>query len=176
MQVSIRADIRPTHQFFNLHASLGDAEALPPKRILVTSFIPSAWADDKLIAERKDGLSTYLTKLLSNPTYATNPVLLDFLGSSAPPAAFSLEDALPSTLSRKTALTAMLKATSTTPVAAAYYPDWATGTIAPQDIDFSKFDILLFGTSSRPVSVDTSRDTEHLHCHSVCDAKLVQWS
>lgn len=44
------------------------------------------------------------------------------------------------------AMSGEVKATSTTPVAAAYYPDWATGTIAPQDIDFSRFDILLFGT------------------------------
>lgn len=84
-----------------------------------------------------------------NPTYATNHALLSFLGSSATSGSLSLEDALPSTLSRKTAMNAMsgeVKATSTTPVAAAYYPDWATGTIAPQDIDFSRFDILLFGT------------------------------
>ncbi|EPS92655.1 hypothetical protein FOMPIDRAFT_1100155, partial [Fomitopsis schrenkii] len=135
-------------EFVELHASLGDSETLPPKRILVTLFIPSAWADDKLIGERKDGLSTYLFKLLANPTFAGSPVLLDFLGSSASvTAGLSLEDALPSTLSRKTALNVMggeVKAASTAPVAAAYYPDWATGTIAPQDLDFSKFDILLF--------------------------------
>ena len=98
------------------------------------------------------GLSTYLSKLLTNPTFATSPVLLRYLGSSESGAGLSLEDALPSTLSRKTALTVMgggVKMTSITPVAAAYYPDWATGTISPQDIDFSKFDILLFGTSAR---------------------------
>ncbi|KZT70282.1 glycoside hydrolase family 18 protein [Daedalea quercina L-15889] len=137
-------------EFVQLHTSLGDPEALPPKRILVTSFVPSAWADDKLIAERKEGLSAYLSKLLQSPVFASSPALLTFLGSatsSATTSDFSLEDALPSTLSRKTALQTMeglVKAESTTPIAAAYYPDWATGTIAPQNIDFSKFDILLF--------------------------------
>lgn len=61
-----------------------------------------------------------------------------------------MEDALPSTLSRKAALEAQsrLEAEASTPIAAAYYPDWASDTNPPADIDFSKFDILLFGESS----------------------------
>ncbi|TFY53139.1 hypothetical protein EVJ58_g9617 [Rhodofomes roseus] len=138
-------------EFVDLHTSLGDPQTLPPKRILVTSFIPSAWADDKLIAERKEGLSAYLSKLLESPAYTSSPALLNFLGSTPSIATttsdFNLEDALPSTLSRNTALHAMKeleRAQSTTPIAAGYYPDWATGTIAPQNVDFSKFDVLLF--------------------------------
>ncbi|EED79284.1 hypothetical protein POSPLDRAFT_93624 [Postia placenta Mad-698-R] len=37
-----------------------------------------------------------------------------------------------------------LEQRATKPVAAAYYPDWASDTNAPSDLDFSKFDILLF--------------------------------
>jgi len=142
-----------------LHASLGDPETLPPKRILVTSFIPSAWADDKLISERKEGLSDYLSKLLHSPTYASSPALRSFLGSTplaaTTTADFNLEDALPSTLSRTTALHAMKeleRTASTTPIAAGYYPDWATGTIAPQNVDFSKFDILICPAFATPNS------------------------
>lgn len=42
-----------------------------------------------------------------------------------------------------------LEQRATKPVAAAYYPDWASDTNAPSDLDFSKFDILLFGQSGR---------------------------
>ncbi|KAF9819455.1 hypothetical protein IEO21_02063 [Rhodonia placenta] len=37
-----------------------------------------------------------------------------------------------------------LEQRATKPVAAAYYPDWASDTNPPSDLDFSKFDILLF--------------------------------
>lgn len=37
-----------------------------------------------------------------------------------------------------------------TPVAAAYFPDWAG--LTPSSLDFSKFDILMFGTSCRTPS------------------------
>ena len=33
------------------------------------------------------------------------------------------------------------------PIAASYYPAWASGTVAPSDINFSKFDIIFFGKS-----------------------------
>ncbi|OBZ70107.1 putative endochitinase [Grifola frondosa] len=86
-------------EFVQLHDTLRDSESLPPKRILVTSFIPSAWIDDQLIAERKAGLSAYLSNLLQLPQYRAHKALLEFLSPSfSTPAEFNLEDALPSTL------------------------------------------------------------------------------
>jgi hypothetical protein len=93
-----------------LHEALGVKSAtLPPKRILSTTFVPSAWVDDELIAERKAGLATYLSKLVHTPEYEKNPILNEFLTLSAPLTApsddeFDLEDAVPSTLTRKAAL------------------------------------------------------------------------
>ncbi|KAJ7821146.1 glycoside hydrolase family 18 protein [Mycena olivaceomarginata] len=116
-------------EFAALHAALGvqDAE-LPPKRILATTFIPSAWVDDTLIAERKDGLKTYLNTLLSTAQYKDNKTLLEFLAPSllASPRQFDLEDALPSTLSRKKA------------------QELVVDSFPPESLDYSKFDILNF--------------------------------
>ncbi|THU97586.1 glycoside hydrolase family 18 protein [Dendrothele bispora CBS 962.96] len=127
----------------------------PPKRILTTSFFPSAWADDVLIAERKAGLAEYLEKLLMRPGFEGNQVLKDFLtpnGTRSTPSEcdkFDLEDAVPSTLSRKAALD-VLKASKEvrdqdiSPIAAAYYPDWSAGKFPPESLDYSKFDIIFF--------------------------------
>ena len=131
-----------------MHSTLGDKETLPPKRILVTFFVPSAWADDSLVAERKAGLTTYLTNLFKSPQYKDNTALTDFLSKSADAMkAPSLEDALPSTLSRKAALEvqAQLAAAATSPIAAAYYPDWSANSWPPESLDYSKFDIIFFG-------------------------------
>lgn len=130
---------------------------LPPKRLLVTTFVPSAWVDDSLITERKAGLAKYLNALLSSPDFAGSSVLAKFLTPdfTKQPAKFNPEDALPSTLSRKAALDLIanvqdaneVEATATV-VAAAYYPDWSAGSHPPEKIDFSKFDILFFGECS----------------------------
>ncbi|KII91199.1 glycoside hydrolase family 18 protein [Plicaturopsis crispa FD-325 SS-3] len=139
-------------EFTTLHKGLADPFPLPPKRLLATAFIPSAWVDDALIAERKAGLTTYLKSLLENPAYSAAPALAEFL-SAAPGGlvadrSFDLEDALPSTLSRRTALqlsaeAGLVNTKAVTPIAAAYYPDWATSpTVA--NIDYSKFDLILF--------------------------------
>lgn len=127
---------------------MGDKETLPPKRILVTTFLPSAWADDKLIAERKAGLTTYMNKLVNHDNYRESPVLRTFLSVSAPIVTdkeISLEDALPSTLSRKAALAAQAQVAAASPIAAAYYPDWSADSNPPESLDYSKFDILFFG-------------------------------
>ncbi|KAH9947184.1 glycoside hydrolase family 18 protein [Amylocystis lapponica] len=116
-------------EFVDLHSALGDTAVLPPKRILVTSFLPSAWVDDQLIAERKAGLSAYLSTLLHSPHYSAHPALRAFLSPTTQTSAhFNLEDALPSTLSRKAAMQAqqIISAKATKPIAAAYYPDWAS--------------------------------------------------
>ncbi|KAF8178671.1 glycoside hydrolase family 18 protein [Mycena galopus ATCC 62051] len=134
-------------EFVALHAALGVTEFnLPPKRLLVTTFIPSAWVDDALIAERTAGLEQYLTKLAEAPRYRQTGAVQEFLAlstpASTPPPQFELEDAVPSTLSRKTAKSLITAVTSF--ISAAYYPSW-TDTHPPERLDYSKFDILFFG-------------------------------
>lgn len=108
-----------------LHTAVGARGVeLPPKRILATTFIPSAWVDDALIAERKEGLKTYLNTLLTTPQYQDNEALEEFLAPSlrASPRQFDPEDALPSTLSRKAAQELGAVTAAATFIAAAYYP------------------------------------------------------
>lgn len=136
-------------QFIALHDTLNDPGSLPPKRILATTFVPSAWLDDTLIAERKAGLSAYLTGLVESPQFRAHKFFVEFLSSASKASArkFHPEDALPSTLSRKAALEVQpILSAEATPIAAAYYPDWASDSNPPAALDFSKFDILLFGT------------------------------
>ncbi|KAJ8483486.1 hypothetical protein ONZ45_g14588 [Pleurotus djamor] len=144
-------------EFITLHESLQDPFQLPPKRFLVTAFVPSAWADDALIAERKVGLENYLRDLIASDEFKDHPTLNEFLtiDLTSVPRHFSLEDVLPSTLSRKagaqfTSLPELSQTedpqvgTMATPIAAAYYPDWSAGAHPPEGIDYSKFDILFF--------------------------------
>lgn len=94
-------------QFVALHQALNvKSVELPPKRILTTTFVPSAWLDDELINERKAGLAEYLAKLVHMPEYAKKSALLEFLtiASTSSKEDFDPEDALPSTLTRKAAL------------------------------------------------------------------------
>lgn len=96
--------------------------------------------------------------MVSSPEYKDHPYLLQFLASedtrSTTPQKFDAEDAVPSTLSRKTALGLNSEAgdevdrgihVNATPIAAAYYPDWSAGNFPPENLDYSKFDILFFG-------------------------------
>lgn len=162
---------------------LKDPFSLPPKRLLVTTFLPSAWADDALIEERKTGLTEWLTDLASSSKYKYHTALHQFLLGDEISAVgntdggpnrndFDLEDALPSTLPRKAALTmaamgirptgadvaslmdtpvavegGAFKAASTAPGQhyATYYPGWSAGTNPPERLDFGKFDIIYFG-------------------------------
>jgi chitinase len=172
-------------QFVTLHEVLKDPFNLPPKRLLVTTFLPSAWADDALIQERKEGLAEYLTDLLASSKFKYHTALHQFLlgeavGSNTNSEGgpnrdnFDLEDALPSTLPRKAALTmaamgrptgadvaslmaASSKSSDATASAAAavaptsmhyaaYYPGWSAYANPPEKLDFSKFDILYFGS------------------------------
>ena len=144
-----------------LHDSLHDTFTLPPKRFLVTTFIPSAWVDDALVAERKTGLASWLRDLLSSDDFKDNSALLAFLtpDASATPRHFGLEDVLPSTLSRKAGMKFAPEDevdAMATPIAAAYYPDWSAGSNPPEKIDFSKFDILFFGASRPELGVSRS--------------------
>ncbi|KAJ3917264.1 glycoside hydrolase family 18 protein [Lentinula edodes] len=153
-------------EFLALHNALQPSEditvSLPPKRILVTSFVPSAWLDDVLIEERKTGLAAYLNAILVHPTYRNAPALSDFLSSNESKTSnpkLDLEDALPSTMSRQSAL--QLKAqllsgdgeatankgemkVNATLIAAAYYPDWSESEFPPESLDYTRFSILFF--------------------------------
>lgn len=79
---------------------LKDPYTLPPKRSLSTTLIPSAWVDDRLISERKRGLSQYLEDLLKSPDYKDRSMLLHFLVASERPTIpkFHVEDVCLSTL------------------------------------------------------------------------------
>lgn len=135
-------------QFVVLHQALEDPYILPPKRLLVNAFSPSAWIDDQLINERKIGLTAYLTSLLQGPSYQANPALVDFLspnpcGESGP---IDFEDALPSMSFNDTGVTistGVLEPDTFSFVAAAYYPNWCNN--APESINYAKFDIIFFG-------------------------------
>ncbi|KAJ7578635.1 glycoside hydrolase family 18 protein [Mycena floridula] len=143
-------------EFVALHDDLGDNFDLPPKRILATTFLPSAWVDDELIAERKAGLTTYLTNVVNNPQYQKSPALKNFLSASPAEAtaSFDLEDILPSTLTRTKALALKAQALSGAPdteigtaatlIAASYYPDWSADDFPPENLDYSRWDILYF--------------------------------
>ncbi|KAJ7188716.1 glycoside hydrolase family 18 protein [Mycena filopes] len=159
-------------EFTALHAALGAVDFdLPPKRLLVTTFIPSAWVDDALISERKAGLEQYLTRLLATPQYLQLDAVQTFLALAVPvsPREFELEDAVPSTLSRKTA-EALINAVAaeaeepidaaSTFVAGAYYQSWTASSHAPENLDYSKFDVLFFAfaipNSSSTLTWDSS--------------------
>jgi chitinase len=139
---------------------------------LATTFIPSAWVDDALIIERKSGLAEYLSALLSSPDYADSPILANFFAPDAVPSSTKLnpEDAVPSTLSRKATMGFMVNANEVeaqaTPVAAAYYPDWSADSNPPEKIDFSIFDILLFGWSISLSGLLDSVDAINSICHA----------
>jgi chitinase len=81
---------------------------------------------------------------LQTPQYEENPVLVRFLNHAIPSRDFDLEDALPSTLSRKAALNLQAQVAAVTPIAAAYYEAWATSPTV-ENIKFSMFDIIFFG-------------------------------
>ncbi|EJD51005.1 glycoside hydrolase [Auricularia subglabra TFB-10046 SS5] len=157
--------------FVALHAGLSDPFSLPPKRVLTTAFVPSAWLDDALIAERKAGLAAYLAAVVqAGEQYVDHPALKAFLqgtpGTAGRHVTFNPEDAVPSTLSRKAALQLLgdgeVRAQAQL-LAASYYPDWAEGTIAPENVLFGKFDIIFFAfatpNSSSTLSWDSSGST-----------------
>ena len=68
------------------------------------------------------------------------------LGASQDTAA-NAEDALPSTLTlRAAALGAQTTSiANSTAVFASYYQDWAVDVVPPENLDYSRFDILFFG-------------------------------
>ena len=130
-----------------LHNALGDSGVLPPKRMLTTSFLPSAWIDDSLITERKIGLSVYLKDLINSFEYRDSPVLAQFLATSSTiyKEKIDTEDVLPSSFSTNQASQGESITSAASPIAAAYYPDWSADSRPPESLDYSLFDILFFG-------------------------------
>ena len=137
--------------FLTFHPeTLRDPFNLPPKLLFVTTFVPSAWLDDALIAERKAGLTTYLCGLLASKLKHSE-VLNEFLSTEPKEylCFFDMEDALPSTLFRKAALASTQEvSTAAAMIAAAYYHSWSASTTPPEKLDFNKFDILFYGRIS----------------------------
>ncbi|KAG6826893.1 hypothetical protein H0H92_013999 [Tricholoma furcatifolium] len=151
-------------EFVTLHETLKDPYALPPKRILSTSFFPSAWIDDALIAERKTGLSRYLNDLLTSSEYVKNPLLIAFLSNSSfsDVTKFNFEDIVPSTLTKKDRSIQVLSdssAASATLIAASYYVDWESDSFPPESLDYSRWDILNFAFATPSSSFGLTFDS-----------------
>ncbi len=134
-------------QFAALHDALGDPYSLPPKNTVFNAIIPSAWVDDELIAERKDGLLAYLNSLLRSSRYQASSKLLAFLNPNYITDVHGFDDEITPSMICKANLTIKAPVSRlASPVAAAYYPDWSAWSNPPNKVDFSKFDILFFGT------------------------------
>jgi chitinase len=178
--------LRRYSDFVTLHEVLQDPYKLPPKRIITTTFVPSAWADDALIAERKVGLSRYLTSLLRDGSFKDHRSVVNFLqlssGSDPSNNYAHPEDCLPSTFSRKDALamkasllegteqdSASADATAAAAKFASYYPDWSAK--SPESIDFSKFDIIFYAFATPSSSAGLTLNSGSLLKRLVTAAK-----
>ncbi|KAF8970627.1 glycoside hydrolase superfamily [Flammula alnicola] len=126
----------PTIPLCGLRDLLGGSLPLPPKRVVATTLAPSAWIDDDLIKERKIGLQMYLTDLIHDLERRRHPEFLTPVSGSLP------DMVSKTTLASKAA--AFKDDNNIKFVAASYYPSWSSDTLAPNTIDFSKFDILFF--------------------------------
>ncbi|KDR78222.1 hypothetical protein GALMADRAFT_1307739 [Galerina marginata CBS 339.88] len=138
-------------QFVALKEVLCTPFALPPKRIIGTLFSPSGWINDGLINERKRGLQKYLTFLIHDMVLSHHTEFLLFLGAGDLPTHKSTiwpSLVLPEMTSKELMIaknsTLLEPERTLKPVAASYYPSWASDAIPPHKIDFSKFDILFF--------------------------------
>lgn len=107
-----------------------------------------------MIEERKTGLAAYLNAILVHPTYRNAPALSDFLSSNDSKTSnpkLDPEDALPSTMSRQSALQIKAQLLSgdgeatankgemkadATLIAAAYYPGRSTCMSLESDLSF----------------------------------------
>ena len=127
--------------------TLGSSSPLPPKRAITTSLVPSAWVDDELIKERKAGLQIYLTNLLHDLKFRAHLELIRFLAPSAGFRDAEVSSASPVMTAKGAPVSrpVLNDEDIRKPIAASYYPAWASDTVAPSDIDFSKFDVIFFG-------------------------------
>ena len=152
-------------QFVVLHTSLRDPYSLPAKRTL-TNLVPSAWVNDDLIMERKEGLILYLHSLLQSAELQDHPILIQFLmpGPFAPfgtpqirhdALTVPMESRSMASISHVQSRFLSIKsesdhdeaeaAGSVTPVAGTYYPSWAGSSLPPEKLAFAKYDIIFFG-------------------------------
>lgn len=103
--------------------------------------------DDELIKERKVGLEMYLTDLIHDLALRKRREFLQFL---APPEAEGqgCTGSVPQMISRGALASKTVSApdNSVKYIAASYYPSWSSDALPPHTIDFSKFDVLFFGT------------------------------
>lgn len=122
---------------------------MPSKKTLTTTMVSSAWVDDELIIERKRGLAAYIDFLLGKPHFEEQSVFVKFLS----PGSFSSE-------AIDTPLEMRFKDAATGPdrtfIAASYYPAWSSKENPPQEIKFSQFDIIFFGTLDAPFKSTSS--------------------
>ncbi|KXN90766.1 Chitinase A1 [Leucoagaricus sp. SymC.cos] len=139
-------------EFVALHACLRDPFSLPAKRA-ITNLVPSAWVNDELIAERKEGLTFYLHSLLQSAEIQDHPILVQFLtpGSFAPFGTPQIERDVPIVRMESKSLSEpdqdnaqVVNSMTPTPIAGAYYPSWAAETLPPEKVAFSKYDIIFF--------------------------------
>ncbi|EKM76188.1 hypothetical protein AGABI1DRAFT_108941 [Agaricus bisporus var. burnettii JB137-S8] len=151
-------------EFVTLHTSFRDPFHLPAKHSLTTNLVPSAWLNDELIAERKEGLETYLHNLLRCYDLQDHPLLVQFLtpGLFYPFGTPQTEPGDPvANMESKSLLSVNVSpdrsheiytrseageglARHSEPLAAAYYPSWAADTLSPEKIAYTKFDIIFF--------------------------------
>lgn len=137
----VNGNIRLTDnaQFLSLQQCLRDPWHLPAKRPLKTALLPSSWVDDNLLEERKEGLELYLSFLLRDLEHREHPALNRFLSLGA----FDIDP--PLTSGEKAQSLQIPLEDNKTLISASYYPSWVLDTHPPEQIDFSKFDVLFFG-------------------------------
>lgn len=123
---------------------------MPPKRALSTSIMPLAWVGNELIKERISGLQAYLVDLLHDAARRDRPELLKFLAPAGE--RVNAVDMVSRNMASVTQGAVLASSRKMEPevskfVAGSYYPAWCTETHPPSKIDFSKFDIIFYGTS-----------------------------
>ncbi|KAJ3913359.1 hypothetical protein F5877DRAFT_83888 [Lentinula edodes] len=116
----------PTRRYFELLA-LHNALLRSEDIAVSLPFVPSAWLEDVLTEGRKSGPVTYLNAILVHATYRNGPAMSDFLPlneSKTSNSNLDLEDGLPWTLDKATAIKGEMKVDATL-IDEMYYPDWS---------------------------------------------------
>ncbi|KAF5347319.1 hypothetical protein D9756_009917 [Leucocoprinus leucothites] len=171
-------------EFVTLHTSLRDPYSLPAKHTL-TNLVPSAWVNDELITERKEGLALYTHSILQSTEIQDHPILVQFLtpGPFAPFGMPQIECRAPIVRMESRSLASVaVDPTQSRPlsiksepdqdgtkiagsgiaIAGAYYPTWAVDTLEPEKIAFSKYDVIFFAfiTPNGVAGIDWDNDSK----------------
>ncbi|KIY52226.1 glycoside hydrolase, partial [Fistulina hepatica ATCC 64428] len=145
-------------EFVRLHELLDDPYTLPDKK-LTHQLLPLAWLDDDLICERKRGLSGYINDLLRDPLFNSRPELLDFLALKLDiPLMTSVTGSATGFVSTNVSARRNISRSASC-IAASYYPNWVLDTFPPENIDFSKFDIIYYAFATPNSSSNISWET-----------------